>query len=64
MGTATFGMKTRKERLINPQTAYLGQKPEWGHHGINICLVKRQDRDRGKRMGETVSERDISLSQG
>lgn len=39
MGTDTFRMKTREERLINSQTIYLGHKLAWGQHDINICPV-------------------------
>ena len=61
MGTDTFGMKPGRRGSLIHKLFTLGKN--WGHHGINICPVKRQDRDTGKRMGEPVYERDMYLGQ-
>ena len=45
MGTDTFGMKSRKERLINSQTVYLGQKLGTSWHKYLPSETARQERE-------------------
>ena len=50
MGTDTFGMKTRKERLINSQTVYLGQKlgTSWHKYLPSETARQRHRKENGR----------------
>ena len=61
MGTDTFGMKTRKERLINSQTVYLGQKLGTSWHKYLPSETARQ-RHRKENGRDSIGERCVSRS--